>query len=149
MINIRRILALALALLLALPSALAAEAPEWDYPLSPEIIYDYSDYLVLTNREELLSSSYSPADLVYISARRASSDKMQLRQAASDALSAMFSAANKAGYTLYAKSAYRSYKTQSTMYQNRLDKNNGKDDGFVAYPGSSDHQTGLGVDILN
>ena len=39
----KRLLALALALLLALPSALAAEDPEWDSPLSPEIIYDYSD----------------------------------------------------------------------------------------------------------
>ena len=35
------------------------------------------------------------------------------------------------------------------MYSNRLKKNNGKDDGVVAYPGSSDHQTGLGIDIIN
>ena len=34
------------------------------------------------------------------------------------------------------------------MYYNRYNKN-GYDDGWVAYPGSSDHQTGLGVDILN
>ena len=34
------------------------------------------------------------------------------------------------------------------MYQNRLDRY-GYDDGLVAYPGSSDHQTGLGVDVLN
>ena len=25
----------------------------------------------------------------------------------------------------------------------------GKDDGVVAYPGSSDHQTGLGIDVIN
>jgi len=35
------------------------------------------------------------------------------------------------------------------MYYNRLNKNNGKDDGVVAYPGSSDHQTGLGIDVIN
>ena len=35
------------------------------------------------------------------------------------------------------------------MYYNRLKKNNGKDDGVVAYPRSSDHQTGLGIDVIN
>ena len=35
------------------------------------------------------------------------------------------------------------------MYYNRLEKNGGKDDGWVSYPGASDHQTGLGADILN
>ena len=149
MIVIRRLFVLMLALMLALPGALAQDEPEWDYPLTPEILYDFDGYLVLTNRQELLASDYVPNDLVNLSARKASSDKMQLRQAASEALSAMFDAAAKAGYTLYAKSAYRSYKTQKTMYDNRLDANHGKDDGYVAYPGSSDHQTGLGVDILN
>jgi len=60
----------------------------------------------------------------------------------------MFDAALEDGYTLYVKSAYRSYGTQNTMYQNRLERY-GYDDGLVAYPGSSDHQTGLGVDVLN
>ncbi len=149
MIPIRRFFALTLALWLFSSCALAREEPVWDYPLAPEIIYDFDGYLVLTNRQELLASDFVPNDLVNLSARKASSDKMQLRQAASEALSAMFDAAAKAGYTLYAKSAYRSYKTQKTMYDNRLDANHGKDDGYVAYPGSSDHQTGLGVDILN
>ena len=51
-------------------------------------------------------------------------------------------------YLLYLKSAYRSYQTQKTMYYNRLKRNNGKDDGWVAMPGSSDHQTGLGCDVV-
>ena len=149
MIFIRRLIAALLILALFLPSALAEDMPAWEYPLLPEIIEDFDEYLILTNRSELLSSDYQPRDLVNITAKRASSDKMQLRQAASDALSAMFDAASQAGYTLYAKSAYRSYKTQKTMYDNRLEANHGRDDGYVAYPGSSDHQTGLGVDILN
>ncbi|MBQ6256580.1 MAG: M15 family metallopeptidase, partial [Clostridia bacterium] len=68
--------------------------------------------------------------------------------AASDAINAMFAAAQQDGLTLYLKSAYRSYVTQKTMYNNRLDKL-GRDDGLVSYPGASDHQTGLGADILN
>ena len=72
-----------------------------------------------------------------------------MREVAANALSDMFAAAKEDGIILYAHSGYRSYRTQKTMYSNRLKKNNGKDDGVVAYPGSSDHQTGLGIDIIN
>ena len=34
------------------------------------------------------------------------------------------------------------------MYNNRLKKNHGKDDGWVSKPGASDHQTGLGCDVV-
>ena len=142
----KRLLGGALALLLALMGAAAAEMPEWDYPLAPEILQNAEGYITLTNREVLLSDSYIPQDLVPITAKR--TVKAELRKAANDALNAMFSAAQEAGYTLYVKSAYRSYATQRTMYYNRYEKY-GRDDGLVAYPGSSDHQTGLGVDILN
>lgn len=142
----KRLLGGALALLLALMGAAAAEMPEWDYPLAPEILQNAEGYITLTNREVLLSDSYIPQDLVPITAKR--TVKAELRKAANDALNAMFSAAQEAGYTLYVKSAYRSYATQRTMYYNRFEKY-GRDDGLVAYPGSSDHQTGLGVDILN
>ena len=138
-----------LLLLLAalLPLFPASGEPEWSYPLAPEIVNDFDMYLTLTNRQELMPADYEPNDLMAVTAHR--TVKCELRQAANDALNAMFEAASQAGYTLYVKSAYRSYSTQKTMYYNRLDKNHGKDDGLVAYPGSSDHQTGLGVDILN
>jgi len=53
------------------------------------------------------------------------------------------------GMVLYLKSGYRSYGTQATTYANYLDRNNNVDDGYVAKPGSSEHQTGLCADILN
>ncbi|MBQ7656803.1 MAG: M15 family metallopeptidase [Clostridia bacterium] len=130
-------------------SVQAENMPEWTYPLEPEIIYNFEQYITLANRSHLLDSGYVPNDLVKTTVRRASgTSPMELRQAANDALSDMFAAATEAGYTLYLKSAYRSYQTQKTMYNNRLAKM-GRDDGLVAYPGSSDHQTGLGVDVLN
>lgn len=130
-------------------SVQAENMPEWTYPLEPEIIYNFEQYITLANRSHLLESGYVPNDLVKTTVRRASgTSPMELRQAANDALSDMFAAATEAGYTLYLKSAYRSYQTQKTMYNNRLAKM-GRDDGLVAYPGSSDHQTGLGVDVLN
>ena len=131
------------------PLAQAEGVPEWEYPLEPEILYDFNMYITLANRQNLLDSEYVPADLVNTTCKKAhDAGTPELRQAASDAINAMFAAAQEDGLTLYLKSAYRSYKTQKTMYNNRLDKL-GRDDGLVSYPGASDHQTGLGVDILN
>lgn len=121
---------------------------EWTYPISYELLTS-SDTLVLANQESLLDSEYVPQDLVKLTCRKISSDPIQMRQVAAEALSELFDAAKADGVTLYAHSGYRSYRTQKTMYYNRLKKNNGKDDGVVAYPGSSDHQTGLGIDVIN
>ena len=145
----RKLLSVLIILFALMHAGMAAEMPEWDYPLSPELIDDLSQYLTLTNVKCLLDEDYEPADLVRLTAKRVSSMRDgELRKDASLAIDAMFAAALEDGYTLYVKSAYRSYGTQETMYFNRLDKY-GYDDGLVAYPGSSDHQTGLGVDVLN
>ena len=146
----RKFLILCLAALLLFSCGARAEnLPAWEYPIEPEIINDFEQYITLANRTHLLDGGYVPDDLVKVSVRRASGvGAMELRKVANDALAAMFAAASEAGYTLYLKSAYRSYQTQKTMYNNRLQKM-GRDDGLVSYPGASDHQTGLGVDVLN
>lgn len=139
----------ALLVLFMLPlGALAESAPAWDYPIRPLTLRNAEGFLTLANRDHLLESTYTPSDLVSVTAKHISGS-FQLRRAAHEALLDMFAAAKADGYTLYVKSAYRSYQTQKTMYYNRLEKNNGKDDGWVSYPGASDHQTGLGLDILN
>lgn len=125
----------------------AEDVPEWTYPISPEIIANRNGYITLANQDSLLDGDYVPNDLMEVKLRQAVDDP-ELRKEAAEALSAMFAAAEEAGYKLYIKSAYRSYRTQNTMYYNRLEKL-GYDDGLVAYPGASDHQTGLGVDVLN
>ncbi|MBE5771058.1 MAG: D-alanyl-D-alanine carboxypeptidase family protein [Clostridiales bacterium] len=147
---IKRLIGLCLAamMLFGAANALAQSQPEWEYPLAPEILKDPGDYIILTNTETLLGADYIPDDLVRVTAKKGAGGEMELRKAANDALNAMFAAAEEDGYTLYVKSVYRSYQTQKTMYYNRLDRY-GYDDGLVAFPGSSDHQTGLGVDILN
>lgn len=144
----RKLLCLVLILLLPLCALAEGDLPAWDYPIAPEILQDPNDYIRLANRENLLDGSYGPSDLVRVTAKHVSGT-FQLRKTVNDALLTMFAAANQDGCTLYVKSAYRSYQTQRTMYYNRLEKNGGKDDGWVSYPGASDHQTGLGADILN
>jgi len=63
-----------------------------------------------------------------------------LRQEASDAIVAMFAAADdEAGLALASNSAYRSYSAQESIYDG--------DDLSTARPGYSEHQTGLTMDI--
>ncbi len=126
----------------------AMETSDWDYPLPKELLIN-NEYIILANKTHLLEETDVPEDLVKLKCRKISSDPIQMREAAAEALSVMFDAAKQDGIVLYAHSGYRSYRTQKTMYYNRLKKNKGKDDGVVAYPGSSDHQTGLGIDVIN
>lgn len=143
----KRLMMIWMVMLMLCPFAALGEQPEWTYPLPPEILNNVDGYITLANRDNLLSEDYIPKDLVDIKVRHVVDDP--IRKEAHKALDDMFAAAEADGYKLYVKSGYRSYQTQETMYFNRLDKNNGKDDGWVSYPGASDHQTGLGVDVLN
>ena len=147
----KRLLVILLAALMCCPLVCGAEEamPLWEYPLAPEILENKAGFITLVNRDHLLDGSYAPDDLVTIDVRCVSSIKGdKLRKTALAAMRRMFDAAEADGMILYLKSVYRAYSTQSYMYKSRLDKV-GRDDGVVAYPGSSDHQTGLGVDILN
>ncbi len=133
---------------------------EWNFPVDLQDMEP--DKIVLANKHMLLSKDFVSEPLVSIPTRKAdkdgnntnngvlkaSSGKMQLQEDCAAALVAMCEAAREEGLYLYLKSAYRSYQTQNTMYYNRLKKNNGKDDGWVSKPGASDHQTGLGCDVV-
>ncbi|NMD38934.1 MAG: M15 family metallopeptidase [Christensenellaceae bacterium] len=119
----------------------------WKYTLL--ISHLQSDLNRLINRDNLLEEDYVPGDLINTTVRRASTSPIQIRAVVDEALVRMFNDAEAEGIILYAKSGYRSYGTQKTMYKNRLEMNNGKDDGIVAYPGSSEHQSGLAMDVVN
>lgn len=120
---------------------------EWNFALS---LSDLDPELVkLANKECLLSSTYEPSSKTKMKLRAApGAGTMYLQSECAEALAELFAGAEEAGYKLYLKSAYRAYKTQKTMYNNRLERNNGKDDGWVSKPGASDHQTGLGCDVV-
>ncbi|MCL1964874.1 MAG: M15 family metallopeptidase [Firmicutes bacterium] len=133
-----------------------AEAPAagdegvWTYPIPRAILEDPLDVLRLVNREFLLDKSYpDESTLVKATVRKVSSSAMMLRDVASEALRRMFDAAEAEGVYLYLHNAYRDYRTQEVMYYNRLKKNGGKDDGLVQKEGASDHQTGLGMDVIS
>lgn len=110
-----------------------------------------SSITALVNRNYLLPSSYVPATLVEPHIRFSfsySSDKRKLRKIAADALEEMFLAAEKKGVVLYGVSGYRSYIRQKQIYdQNVIRRGRAATDSVSATPGSSEHQTGLTMDI--
>lgn len=133
----------------------------WTFPVALEDMNP--EYIVLANKHYLLSKDYVPADLVKVPnnpkkggikwAGSGTDGKLKgwyLRAECSQALCDMNAVMREIdGFqTMYLKSAYRSWSKQNTMYKNRLKKNNGKDDGWVSKAGASDHQTGLGCDVI-
>ena len=139
------------------PADGSREEVEWTFPVA---LADMNpEYIQLANRHYLLGSDYVPPDLVKVPSKPKSGGiywavqpkgGQLLRADAAQALCDMNAAMREVdGFrAMYLKSAYRSYRTQKTMYTNRLKKNKGKDDGWVSMPGASDHQTGLGCDVV-
>ncbi|EUJ33006.1 D-alanyl-D-alanine carboxypeptidase [Listeria floridensis FSL S10-1187] len=117
-----------------------------------EYIQNEDNLLILANKDYLMQSSYIPKDLVRPNVEFSFGDqqieKAQMRKAAADGLAAMFSGAKTAGYDLYAVSGYRSYARQQEVYQAEVNAKGVEKAGeAVAVPGTSEHQTGLAMDI--
>ena len=110
------------------------------------------DTSMLVNKFYLLGSDYEPSDLVTISQTYSWGDKgsQKVRKAAYDAFLEMWNAASNDGYYLMVSSSYRSYSEQEIVYEN-YKKNRGQKyaDSIAARPGSSEHQTGLTLDIFS
>ena len=135
----------------------AAGDPLWEFPVALEDMNP--EFIRLANKHYLLPEKYVPDNLVKVPKdpkkggikwKSAPSEGHQLQAECAEALCAMNAVMREIdGFQdMYLKSAYRSYRTQKTMYNNRLKKNNGRDDGWVSKPGASDHQTGLGCDVI-
>lgn len=152
-------------------ASVARPKVEWTYPVSLTALQ--SPHVILVNVDNLLDNKYKPSPLVKVkNVKRATSATVELEETTFNALKEMFDEAKtvttytytvtdskgvekevtaefEEGMILYVKSGYRSYGTQATIYANYLDRNNGVDDGYVAKPGSSEHQSGYCADILN
>ena len=170
----KKMLSVILTLILCAGSAVACaqqlELPDvqWQFPVP--LIEVQSEYSMLVNEENPLDKSFKPDPLVKVkNVKRATNADVYLEETAANALKEMFDAAaqvteydyvneagktktatySKTGMVLYLKSGYRSYGTQATTYANYLARNNNVDDGYVAKPGASEHQTGICADVLN
>ena len=107
-------------------------------------------YLALVNRDYVLAADYEPDDLVRPNVKATNGSAILMRSEAAAALEELFAAAkDEAGLTLYAASGYRSYGTQSAIFERKI-KNTGsreKAQRLVDPPGASEHQLGLAMDL--
>lgn len=108
-------------------------------------------YTVLVNRDYPISKDYVPADLVVPEVPFSfygTYEKSYVRKRAAEALEDLFAGASQEGYVLKAVSAYRSYERQMQIYNNNVNtRGEAKTNKVSAMPGSSEHQTGLAIDV--
>ena len=119
---------------------------------------DRDAYLVLVNKTHTLTEGDKPSDLVSVKDAR---KDISLRKTAEMALEAMFIEMRAAGFgDVFVTSAYRSYSYQTSLFNTYIDEEMAKDPSigyaeakervlrYSAYPGTSEHQTGLCVDLM-
>lgn len=103
--------------------------------------------LILVNKYNKLDSSYVPENLVYIE-EPYSPDGGRMTKDAYEAFKKMVDAADEDGLYLFSLSPYRSYDLQNNLYEGYASRDGYDEaDTYSARPGSSEHQTGLAVDI--
>lgn len=116
-----------------------------------EVDTDPESITVLVNHEYLLPEDYIPPDLVKPNVAFSyygTYEKSYMRKIAATALEELFDAAAQKGQYLKAVSAYRSYARQKQIYDRNVATRGKKQaDSVSAMPGSSEHQTGLTVDV--
>ena len=103
----------------------------------------------LVNRDRPLPEGYVPPDLVVPSVPLApGADAIELTAATAAAFEAMAGDAAAAGHQLMLKSGYRSAQDQQALYE-RFVKDYGRDVAatLAALPGTSEHQTGMALDV--
>lgn len=116
------------------------------------IIQNPMNIVSLVNKEFGLPDGYTPEDLVRpnveFSFGNQDIEKSYMREEAAKALEDMFNGAKQSGITLYAVSGYRSFDRQTVLFGAEVDRvGEEKAVQAVAYPGNSEHQTGLAMDI--
>jgi D-alanyl-D-alanine carboxypeptidase len=104
-------------------------------------------WVVVNKIRPLRPMDYTPPDLVAVPVAHVWAP--QLRKAASDAVVGMFAAFTaETGLRMQSQSAYRSYTSQLGVYNQDVAANGqAAADANTARPGTSEHQTGLAIDI--
>lgn len=114
-------------------------------------INDPSSYWVIVNKQRPLKADFAPSNLttpnVAINTAK-SQEENSLRADIAPKVVALFNAAQQAGHTYILASGYRSFKLQNTYYTNYVaTSGQAEADRFSARPGTSEHQTGLALDV--
>ncbi|WP_332844051.1 M15 family metallopeptidase [Solibacillus palustris] len=112
---------------------------------------DPESITVLVNKQYAFPEGYEPKDLVYPNAPFIFNEKIEkrmMREEAAKYLEKMFHAANQQNIHLAGVSAYRSSQTQTVLFNNYVERDGiEKARTYSAVPGTSEHQSGLAIDV--
>lgn len=105
-------------------------------------------FLMIVNKYYYLDKDYYYGELVTMDKAYDNKNGSKLNKTAYEAFKTLVDDAEKEGYHIRNNSAYRSYNTQSGLYNN-YKSSNGLTwaDKWSARPGYSEHQTGLALDV--
>lgn len=116
-------------------------------------IDDSSSIWVIANKSRPLESGYTPAELVApdVPTRLAkTAEQSQVSVVIATPLKALFDAAAANRVSIKLSSGYRSEALQKQFYDSYVARDGqAAADTYSARPGTSEHQTGLAVDIIN
>ncbi|MUT66598.1 D-alanyl-D-alanine carboxypeptidase family protein [Paenibacillus sp. NEAU-GSW1] len=132
------------------PAATAKPKPTDDED-GMAVIAEPDSVTALVNKQNKLPENYEPADLVYpdvLFTFNEKIDKRKMRKEAATALEEMFDGAKSDGIHLAGVSAYRSHATQKSLFERYVKKDGlEKAKTYSAFPGTSEHETGLAIDV--
>lgn len=118
---------------------------------SIQVVFNPESIPVLVNKQNKLPDSYNPNDLVYTDIPFISGttdEKRKMRHAAASAINQLFADAKAQGISLLGVSAYRSHATQTTLFNYYVNRDGyEKARTYSALPGTSEHETGLSIDV--
>ncbi|MCQ4087367.1 D-alanyl-D-alanine carboxypeptidase family protein [Saccharibacillus sp. JS10] len=118
-----------------------------------DVVTNETSMKVVVNKHRFLPDGYEPPDLVvpdvpFSFGDAQSQEKSHLRKEAAGALEQLFAGAKSANIELYAVSGYRSYARQKNIYDYNVSTKGEEETAKVsAFPGTSEHQTGLAMDV--
>ena len=104
---------------------------------------------MLVNKYHALNKDYGVSDIVKVSTTYAY-EGMKLNKEAYEAFKKLADDAKKEGYTIVILSSYRTYEYQDKLWTDRKNKSGiQKADAYAARAGSSEHETGLAIDVAD
>ena len=124
--------------------------PVYQFPEAAPMNDDTTTYTLLVNKEHSLASNYipymvEPAVEIY---HKGTNERRYLQPVAAAALEELFAAAKKDGLELVLRCGFRSYSLQRSIYSWALQSTGYYNTArYHAVPGTSEHQTGLAVDL--
>lgn len=113
-----------------------------DFYTDVKIVDDPDDPFVLVNKFYEVPQDYEPSDLVSVG------NGQKMRSEAAENVNKLLKDINADGLYLQAQSGFRSIDLQTRLYNNYVARDGVEEaDTYSARPGSSEHHTGLAIDL--